>query len=40
MKIICQQIGQSQRNGKIPRNILATESETGRNRTFEQTHHQ
>ena len=36
-EVICQQIGQSGRNGQIPRNIKPTKTETGRNRKHEQT---
>ena len=39
-KIICQQAGQSGRNGQIPRNLQTTNTEIGRNRNFEQTHNQ
>ena len=37
---ICQQIRQSGRNGCIPRDILTTKTEPGRNRKPEQTHNQ
>ena len=40
MKHICQQTGQSGRNGQIHRNIQTTKTETGRNRKFEQTNNQ
>ena len=39
-KIICQQTGQSRRNGQIPRHLHTTKTRTGRNRKFEQTHNQ
>ena len=37
MKSVRQQIGQSRRNGYIPRNIQPTKTESGRNRKSEQT---
>ena len=39
-KIICQQTGQSGRNGQIPRHPYPTKTQKGINSKFEQMHNQ